>query len=373
VIYDYGYICVDFPPKINAGSVRNSFFVDGLIGNHNSVIIFTNYKNIQYNISKINTNPGSNKDRNLIRVFREVVYGIELFFKIIFSKKCRHYIVTPPPFLLNIFSVLAIKLKGGTYTLDIRDLYPEVYFINGVIKRDSLLGRFLTFIEQWLYKNSSSIVTVTNGIKENIIKRQPGLQVSLVRNGYDRKLFSPLDENKKRKIFTVVFHGNLGRFQNINLLADVIKRINRVNSDVQFLVIGDGCNAEKIMNLKVNNLSYSSTIDHYHVARIIAECHLGLSFRTSDFISKASFPVKIFEYIGVGLPVLSTPKSEAGEVLEKFGFGFQFDNNNVDKIVDQILAIKNNFHIFNKDLEGNFSRQNQFKLFYKSVQIKRDV
>lgn len=364
-----GYISSEFSPMSSAVSVRSSFFVDKLILKKHNVTIFTSVKNNRYNIIQNKLKLPTNKDGNHVRLLRELFYGIELFFRIIFSKKMDMYIISSPPFFITIFAFLAVKIKNSkNIILDVRDIYPEVFFESNVIDRMSFMAKILKKIELYMYENSKSILTVTSGLKDLVLSR--GIQnhkVHVVRNGYDLNLFKI--NNNKYENFTIVFHGTLGRFQNIEMLIDLIRRFNILENKIQFLVIGTGSKDSLINNIKLPNLRYLENVKYHEIPKIISKCHLGLSLRTDDKISQSAFPVKVFEYIGVGIPILITPKSEAGEVIEKEKLGIQ-STNELSEIVDNIYNIKNKYDHFISELHNKrnmFSRQYESEKFYEII------
>ena len=73
---------------------------------------------------------------------------------------------------------------------------------------------------------------------------------------------------------------------------------------------------------------------------VIERCHVGLCLRTNDDVSKDAFPVKVWEYLGLGMPSIVTPHCEAGEFLEQHGCGTQLPAGDVDAIVAALLRLK---------------------------------
>jgi glycosyltransferase involved in cell wall biosynthesis len=62
--------------------------------------------------------------------------------------------------------------------------------------------------------------------------------------------------------------------------------------------------------------------------------------RKNDEISKDAFPVKIWEYLGLGIPSIVTPRCEAGDFLEANECGFQLESGHTRELVDKILELK---------------------------------
>lgn len=359
------YITADFLPSSNAISVRSGFFIDRLIRENNNVVVFTSVKNDKYNIVKNSSSLPTNRDGYLWRVLKEFFYGIELFFRILAYKRMDLYILTSPPFFIIVFAFLAARIKNkNNIILDVRDLYPDVFFENKLLKRTSFLGKIFARIESYLYKNSIKIITVTEGLKLKIINKGiPPYKVVVVKNGFDKNIFRP--SSVKYDNFTIVFHGNLGQFQNIEILLGVIEYFNRYDSAVHFLVIGKGSKDFLMKNKHLDSLKYIEFMIYEDIPKEISKCHLGVSFRTDDELSKLSFPVKVFEYIGVGIPIIVTPLSEAGKLIEEEEFGIECSNN-LEDIIKNIQAIRDNYQFYIDNLAKtgkNFSRQCEAKIF----------
>ena len=115
--------------------------------------------------------------------------------------------------------------------------------------------------------------------------------------------FFPKNPKDKFEKFTLIFHGNLARMQNIDLL---IKIARSCPEDVDVLVAGFGPGEKKIRREK--RIKFLGRLSYEKIPEIVTKSHVGLSFRNKGLVNEMSFPVKIFEYIGAGLPVISTPK-----------------------------------------------------------------
>lgn len=294
---------------------------------------------------------GTNKESTMVRIVKESLAGMELFFRVLFSNKDLYYF-SSPPFLTCIAGILACVIKRKKYIFDIRDVYPQVVFHQNVLKEDSALGRFFMWLAALAYKHALVVITVTEGFKQIILDTYAGANVQLIYNGYDPELFKPSSD--KFENYTVVFHGNLGKFQRIDLVRQAAERLEKEHSEIKFVVIGEGPGDKHLENLP-SNLEYLGPMDYQKLASFIAKCHLGVSFRTDDPTSQSAFPVKVFEYIGVGIPVVISPPGEASTFIKANNLGLEVEND-LDQIVAAILECKD--RAFRVSAE-QFSRQSQ--------------
>ena len=268
------------------------------------------------------------------RVWQEVLLGLEWFLIVVFSKN-DVIVFSSPPFLSTLLASLGCWISGKAYIVDVRDKYPDVYVEANLIKKKGGLHKFLKRVERNLYCKAEKVITVTPLLKSDIDKLIAPEKSILIQNGFNSDVFV-VNKSKYDK-FTVVFHGNLGRFQLPELVIEIAKQMDGEDKNVDFIVIGDGPKGVFFENLELSNLQFLGRLDNRETAKIISRCHLGISFRTNDEISKKSLPVKIFEYMGVGIPTLVVPRhSEGGVLVEQLGIGLGFDANQLQDMTQII-------------------------------------
>lgn len=299
----------------------------------------------------------NNKERSIFRLLKENRAGLELFFRVL-TNKADLVVLSTPPFFTVLWGALACYISSKKYILDVRDLYPDVFFELKLIKRESALGKLAVFFTSLLYSKAFQIISVTQNLCKEIENYGVG-NANLIMNGYDSELFQPGKPEEKFEKFTLVFHGTLGKVQNIQTLLQVAKVLEN-DPNIHFIVAGEGPKAKELIENPVKNLSYLGNIPYNDIPALLRKSHMGLSFRTDDKIGKEAFPVKTFEYMGSALPIIMTPRCEAGDVIEHFSFGKQFNNSDIDQIVNFIRETKTNG---GKAPESHdiFSRENQSK------------
>lgn len=335
-----------YPPQGEAASTRAFWFCKILQEEGHKLTIL--------NASNFYLRLATNRDRALVRLIRENLAGLELFTRIIISRHDR-IILSSPPFFTVLWGALASFLSGQKYILDVRDLYPEVFFELKMIKEHSAAGNLAKLLTKKLYSNAEEIITVTRGLCREISSYKEK-SPHLIMNGYDPDAFKPGDDDEKFTDYTIVFHGTLGKLQNVHTLLKVAKELE--NDDLQIIVAGEGPKAQDILAAQIKNLKFLGNIPYQDVPALLRKCHLGLSFRTDDKIGKEAFPVKVFEYIGSGLPVVMSPPGEAGGLIHSHDLGYEFENSDIEGMVSKIREYKFKGSIKKKGFE-DFSRRNQ--------------
>lgn len=150
----------------------------------------------------------------------------------------------------------------------IQDLWPDNAVQTSLINYNSLLYKFFDFWQKKAYKLSDLIVTISPDMSKFIIneKNVDKNKVYHIYNwGYsDKAINIPIEDNRFKdkfnlsdEYFYVVYAGNIGRMQNINLIIDAAEFLKN-DSTIKFLIVGDGVYktaiAEELVKRNINNV-----------------------------------------------------------------------------------------------------------------------
>jgi glycosyltransferase involved in cell wall biosynthesis len=290
----------------------------------------------------------SNKAFLPIRLFQEVLLGLDIGVRIWFNRKsCMGCIVTSPPYFMAFISVFFVRLSQIPYLFDVRDRYPRVLIDLGVIGSSNLLYRALGWIEGWMYKGAQKITTVTEGLVTELRTDYKPKEFYLLRNGFDESIFtSELIETKKRKVFTVVYHGRLGRFYDLDTYLEIIKIVYNADISIRFLMVGDL--PQSICSNVPPNLEILPAMGLESLAKVLSSCHLGICLLRDLPAMKNAFPAKAYDYIGAGIPVLAGPRGELTQIVDQFKIGTRFEKISAKEVADTILHLKNDSEVWTK-------------------------
>lgn len=322
-----------YPPQSQAAATRCFWLIKTLRDSGKPVRVLTSVKTNES--EKLCFNPADNKQSTLKRLIFEVLAGIELFLRILRSQE-ELYVLSSPPFLTIFIGHLACRLKKVPYLIDVRDIYPDVYFAQGLLKENSFIGRRVIRATKKMYERSKGIFSVTPGLVEKIKLLAPKARVELLINGVDTELFRP--STQKYEKFTVIFHGNMGKIQHIPTILKVAEQLVH-HEEIEFVFIGEGPQSKIIQECRLKNVRYLGPRNYKEIPVLISKAHIGFSARRDDEIGSDAFPVKVFEYLGVGIPVILTPRSGIMTKLVPEGL-YEFGNDEIESIARKILELK---------------------------------
>lgn len=158
-------------------------------------------------------------------------------------------------------------------------------------------------------------------------------------NGSDVRLFSP--ERREQGLyeagkFKVIWTGSAEyAWQGLHIVREVAERLRRRDEDILFLVTAEGDST--------GNLRYLGRIPYVQMPRYIASADAGLCiYEDIRFYEKFYFsPLKLYDYMACGLPVIGNDVGQIKQVIEENGNGLLTDNA-VDSVIDKIVFLKSN-------------------------------
>ena len=335
-------------PAGSAVAIRAKFFVAALralIANQSTLItVLTatsssqNESGVEYLCFKLRKQ--DNRSSVHSRILYEIIFGLKASFWLCLNGRNAALVISSPNYLTSLVMSLFAWCLRIPYVLDLRDLYPDAYAQSSLIRPSSFAFRLLDRASDFMYKNAMLVTTATLGIKARVCRVR--MDAHCIYNGFPSEFI--LLEQQKYSKFTVAFHGVFGFFQDIETLAKLIRHPSL--SDIDFVVIGYGRKENLIKDIVAENFKYFVRLPHDETIKEISRCHLGISLRLKNQISEDSFPVKVWEYLGLGIPSLVYPKSEASDFLTNYNCGIELLHNDVEYIASVIKEVRDNSGLY---------------------------
>lgn len=247
-----------------------------------------------------------------------------------------------------IFSISGVKLankKKIPFVLEVNytSLTPLVR------KRSNLLKPFAKMIDKWLFRRSSALVVVSTYLRNHLINDY-GVEESKILvcpNAADPHLFNTeinpvktinhihLDNRK-----VIGFVGTFSPWHGVDLLVESISIVARQNPSILAVLIGDGPEKKRIKRLVSDlglnkNVVFTGQIDHEILPRYIAAFDIGVMPDSNVYGS----PMKIFEYMSLGKPVVVPSYGPLHDVIEHRVHGMIFEPGNKNSLAENILEL----------------------------------
>jgi hypothetical protein len=297
----------------------------------------------------------------------------------------------PALFTNHIIKKLVSTLKSQLI-IDIIDLWPELFRIllpKFLVKYDKIIFSPLYLSRKLFLKKADAIVAVTNdyldiGKKEAKAKYYEtiylGFNSSKLKKDYPIELTNSILKNykiepKSNIDFFVIYAGTLSNNYDINsiLLTSLKLKVNN-NINIKIIIAGDGPYKDSIIDFiqknNLNNLFYIGRIENETLEYIYSVCDLALCTYVKD--SSVSIPMKFYDYISSGLPVLCSLNREIGQLITKYNIGrFYISENHID-MYKQIISLSSNPSLINSMKKNSINLSSSFtyeKQYYKIVDL----
>jgi glycosyltransferase involved in cell wall biosynthesis len=259
---------------------------------------------------------------------------------------------TSPQFFTLVAAWWASVIKRRPWVLELRDIWPES--IRAVdVAGSSFFIHALQRLEMFLYRKATRIVAVTHSFKRVLEARGvPGEKIGVVTNGVDLSRYQPrakdlelIESLELRERFVAGYVGTHGMAHGLDTLLDAAERMQHREElrHVTMLFVGDGARrtelAEKARQRNLANVRFVGPVPKHEVARYWSILDASIIHLRRTELFTTTLPSKIFECMGMGLPVLIGVDGEARELVERHDFGLPFVPEDVDGLVDGIARM----------------------------------
>lgn len=230
----------------------------------------------------------------------------------------------------------------------VQDLWPDSLKATGYIRNEHLL-RCVKTVVGWIYRQSDLILVQSRAFVTRVKDLAPDVVVKYQPNSVNAVFSeskvdgaSELNTQELDDSFTVVFAGNVGLGQSVDVIVEAATKLLSY-PQIRFVVIGHGSRWEW-MNEEVK----SRQLSNFHMpGRFPIEV-------MPDFLNKASallvtlgdepilsltIPNKIQAYMAIGRPIIACLNGEGARLVQESGSGFSVAANDVDGLVTAILRL----------------------------------
>jgi glycosyltransferase involved in cell wall biosynthesis len=142
--------------------------------------------------------------------------------------------------------------------------------------------------------------------------------------------------------FILIYSGTVAKRYGIDTAIRAVPNLSKLLNNFKFIILGEGENKKEFENLAQqigvkDYVEFRPPIPIDDVPGILSQADAGISPHVNDINFRWSFPQKVYEYLYMGLPVVSTRTY----VLEHY-FGdsiYYSTSGDPDSIVDAVLSI----------------------------------
>src|SRR5213594_2423104 len=208
--------------------------------------------------------------------------------------------------------------------------------------------------EQWSLTRADALLAVSSALRDHVVERGiDPTKVHVVPNGVNTDLFhpAPRDPSLRDRLGlgeepVLGFVGGLRAWHGTESLPDVLARVATVHPDVRLVIVGDGpLRAELQRSLSERGLAgsvvFTGAVAHEEIPALIRQFDVALApYPALDHPFYFS-PLKLFEYMACGVPVVAANCGQIAELIRDGETGLLHPPGDADALVaacDRLLA-----------------------------------
>ncbi len=263
-------------------------------------------------------------------------------------KKCEEkfdaiYVFEVSPVTVGLPAVYYKKKFGTPIFFNVQDLWPEnVIHVLGVTNK--MVIAVINKIVDKIYKNSDKILCASKSFITQIKKRKVEEDKLVYWPQFcDMPDFDTMKKPKefKENNFNIVYAGNIGSAQGLDLLINVMQKVDR---DVSCYFVGNGREIDSLKD-KVNEFKLNDRV-HFIGQLSEREANEYVYFADASYISlidnfvmDITVPAKLQTYLACGTPIIGAVGGESAKIIKEANAGVCSEKN-VDSVLNAIKKIK---------------------------------
>lgn len=214
-----------------------------------------------------------------------------------------------------------------------QDIFPENAYFAGILSENSMIYKVAHALQKYAYKNATALSTISDDMKSTIVTRY-GIsedKVEVIYNWGHEELKAHSEQDnvflkkypKKPGEFRVVYAGNLGKMQNVELILETAA-LMKDDADISFYIVGGGVNEVQLKTFAkekdLNNVTFVGMQPPEEVADLYAAADVNVIPLQKGLVY-AALPSKTADCLIAGKPIITCVDDESAfaKLVRKYG------------------------------------------------------
>lgn len=260
---------------------------------------------------------------------------------------------TPPIQGLKMPLIKWLKRKPTIY--NVQDIFPDSLVGTGLTHEGSLIWKIGRMVEKITYRYADKIIVISEDFKKNIMaKGVPEDKIVVIYNWVDQNkvVDVPREENKlfdvyglERSKFYITYNGNIGLTQNMDMLLDVAKELQKEYEDIHFVLVGNGAYMDevkrKVADQQLENVHLLPFQPYEDISYVFSLGDASLVI-SKPGVGANSVPSKTWSIMSASRPVLANfDENELKTIIENNHCGIFTKAGDKDAFKESILTLYN--------------------------------
>lgn len=309
------------------------------------------------------------------RILNYLSFNISSTLAGLFAGKQDVIFVMSPPLTIGLTAYVLGLLKRIPYCYNLQDIWPEVAVKLGMLRGRRLIA-FFEAMEKFIYHHSRRIFAISDEFKSNLIAKGVAAdKIEVIPNFTDTEFIKPMEKansfsmaNGLADKFTVLYAGNVGLSQGLEVILDAAEQL-KDRSEIVFAIVGEGgCREDLIadaarrglQNVKLLPFQPESDVPMVYAAADVALIPLRRG------ITENSVPCKTYSIMAAAKPYIAgvDKGSTVWKLTDQVGCGVCVEPENGRALAEAVLRLQSDAEARNRMgvkgrqfVERNFARE----------------
>lgn len=262
---------------------------------------------------------------------------------------------TNPLFLMVLMAILKI-FKPFKWYLLVHDVFPQNLVPAGILKKNSIIFKFLNSIFNIVYMQADHIIVIGRDMEKVLREKKYKKEITVIPNWVDFGEIELLDKSDSPFIkklnwendIVFQFFGNIGRVQGIDHLLQAIHLVK--NPQAKFLFIGGGSAVDLVNNYinsnqnVNNNIAYIGELSSSQRSLGLSSCDVAI-VTLAEGMFGLGVPSKAYFSMGANRPILAImdKDAEVACMVKEYHIGWVESSNQAQQLallIDEICENK---------------------------------
>lgn len=271
----------------------------------------------------------------------------------LFVKRPDVIVGTSPQFFTACAACFLGLVRRRPYVFELRDLWPESIRAVSAMKESRLLD-WLEKLELFLYRKAAMVISVTESFKRNLIGRGiDGEKIHVITNGVDLSRFQPMEKDaalsKQLGLANRYVAGYVGTHGLAHALETIIEAGRLLQErgrgdEFRLILLGEGARKQALRQIAedagVSNVLFLDSVPKAEVPRYWSVLDASIIHLKATPLFETVIPSKLFESMGMGLPVLHGVQGESAQIVRDTGAGIVFESENAEALADALIRLR---------------------------------
>jgi len=232
-----------------------------------------------------------------------------------------------------------LKRRGKKVVYDIHEEYPSVILSKNWIPKifRSPIARFADKYERRAVEQMDGIVVV---VPEQLERFPNKKEVAILPNYPETEFLNSMRKNTDEDRVRFVYSGSIDVDRSIKEMMDAFFMLNdKYNISLDLLGPIHNEELKEYINHKQKEsdaLTYRGVLPYNDAIEVVSQCDIGLMVMHRGRSKEMSSPLKMFEYLGLGLPIIASDFKKWHEVLDERPCALFVDSDSAEDIAEKM-------------------------------------